>query len=212
MIGWLRGRLLWRDVDGEILLDVGGVGYRVVVPTPVLASVREIGDEIELYVHTHVREDALVLYGFRSLPERRCFEVLLGAYGVGPSLAVAVLGVLGPSELARALAEDDIDALCAVPGIGRKTAARLLLDLKSKVSTAWGVAPEHLGADGGGSEDRRQARAALGELGYGPDEVRQALGHVDPDAAVEDQVRQALRELASAARRTDGLHRPVGAR
>lgn len=212
MIGWLRGRLRQRDAEGEILLDVGGVGYRVTVPSSVLAALHDVGDEVELFVHTHVREDALVLYGFGTLAERRCFEVLLGAHGVGPSLAVAVLGVLGPDELARALAEDDVDALCAVPGVGRKTAARLLIDLKSKVPVALGVVPERPGAGATGGDDRRQARAALGELGYGPDEVRQALGQVDPDAPVEDQVRQALRELASTARRAGGHARTVGAR
>lgn len=212
MIGWLRGRLLLADVDGEVLLDVGGVGYRVTLPSSVLAAVGDAGAEVELHVHTHVREDALVLYGFRTLAERRCFEVLLGAHGVGPSLALAVLGALGPDGLARALAEDDIDALCAVSGVGRKTAARLLLDLKSKVMLRSETVSGHLETDATVGEDRRQARAALAELGYGPEEVREALEEVDPDAAVEEQVRHALRELAALARRSEARPRRVGAR
>lgn len=212
MIGWLRGRLLLADVDGEVLLDVGGVGYRVTLPSSVLAVVGDAGAEVELYVHTHVREDALVLYGFRTLAERRCFEVLLGAHGVGPSLALAVLGVLGPDGLARALAEDDLDALCAVSGVGRKTAARLLLDLKSKVTPRSGRVSEHLEPDATPGEDRRQARAALAELGYGPEEVREALEDVDPAAAVEEQLRHALRELAGSVRRGEARPRREGAR
>ena len=198
MIGWLRGRLVGRMPEGEVLLDVGGVGYRVSVPAPVLASCGTDGDELALHVHTHVREDAIVLYGFADTEQRRCFEALLSAHGVGPSLALAVMSALSPADLVRAVVEEDLDVLCAVPGVGRKTAARLVLDLRSRLAVpsagASGV-PGSAGADG---EPRHEVRAALAELGYGPEEIRLALTGVPADGAVEDLLRQALRELAGA--------------
>ena len=133
MIGWLRGELISRGADGEVLVDVGGVGYRVLVPATVLSSVGELGQTVGLFVHTHVREDAIVLYGFASANERRCFEALLGAHGVGPVLLSPSCRRLQPEALIRAVIDGDLDVLCAVPGVGRKTAARLVLDLKSKL-------------------------------------------------------------------------------
>ena len=198
MIGWLRGRLIGRTAEGELLVDVGGVGYRVSVPAPVLAATAE-GEELELHVHTHVREDAIVLYGFAGTEERRCFEALLAAHGVGPALALAVLSSLSPPDLVRAVLEEDIDTLCAVPGVGRKTAARLVLDLRSRLSV-----PEPAGrplpgaATAGPPAARQEVRAALAELGYGAEEIRRAMAEVPGEGAVEDLLRHALRELAGA--------------
>ncbi len=120
MIGWLRGELMSRGADGELLVDVGGVGYRVLVPATVLSSVGVLGQTVGLFVHTHVREDAIVLYGFATANERRCFEALLAAHGVGPSLALAVLSSLQPETLVRAVIDGDLDMLCSVPGVGTK--------------------------------------------------------------------------------------------
>ncbi len=120
MIGWLRGELLARGADGELLVDVGGVGYRVLVPATVLSSVGELGQTVGLFVHTHVREDAIVLYGFATANERRCFEALFGAHGVGPSLALSVLSSLQPDGLIRAVIDGDLEVLCAVPGVGAR--------------------------------------------------------------------------------------------
>ena len=195
MIGWLRGSVLSWDVGGEVLVDVHGVGYRVHVPTPTLTSVSRQGGDIEFHVHTHVREDAIVLYGFTTLDERRCFEALLGAHGVGPSLALAVLSALSPAALARAVAEEDVDALCSVPGIGRKTAARLVLDLTSRLTLPEiGAAGDRPGA---GTSVRGEVRSALGELGYGSEEIRWALEALPSEGSVEDLLRFALRELAA---------------
>jgi len=197
VIGWLSGRVLERGGDGELLVDVAGVGYRVSVPTPLLAEA-DPGAEVALYVHTHVREDAIILYGFASSEERRCFEALLSAHGVGPSLALAVLCTLRPPDLVHAVLEEDLAVLCAVPGVGRKTAARLVLDLRARLEL-----PEFSGvgvpgaSPGRASEPRLEVRAALAELGYGPDEIRRALKDIPDDGAVEDLLRQALRELAS---------------
>jgi len=198
VIGWLRGELLARTLEGELLVDVGGVGYRVSVPGPLLSRVGEQGDEVRLHVHTHVREDAIVLYGFATAEERRCFEALVGAHGVGPSLALAILSMLTPADLTRAVMEEDLGVLCEVPGIGRKTAARLVLDLRSRLELSALNGSEVPGGAGSPPNARAEVRAALVELGYGPDEIRRALDGMPAEGAVEDLLRQALRELAAA--------------
>ena len=132
MIGSVRGSVLERLASGEVLVEVGGVGYRVLVPlgaVPALAP----GGPAFLFTHLHVRDDALVLYGFPTREERDTFEVLLGAAGVGPKLALAILSVHSPAALRRALLEDDLDALTMVPGVGKRTAARLQVDLKARL-------------------------------------------------------------------------------
>ena len=135
VIGLLRGPVVLRTGECEVIVDVGGVGYRVTV-TPATAAAlvaAGAGSEAMLHVHTHVREDAIVLYGFVHDDERRCFEVLLASHGVGPALALAIMAMLSPAALSTAVLEDDLDTLCTVPGVGRKTAARLLIELKSRL-------------------------------------------------------------------------------
>jgi holliday junction DNA helicase RuvA len=193
MIGSLRGTLIDRPSTGEVIVEVHGVGYRVSVPTSVLAGSGTTGAEVFLHVHTHVREDAIVLYGFAHADERRCFEALLGAHGVGPSLALAILSSLSPAALSTAVLEDDVATLCLVPGVGKKTAARLLLELKARLDlpTLDGGTP----GPGGGGSPTGEARAALAELGYAPEEIAGALEGVDAGGSVEEMVRAALREL-----------------
>ena len=205
MIGWLRGRVIGRLPEGELLLDVHGVGYRVSVPPAVLARAPagagagpDGSDELTLHVHTHVREDAIVLYGFASAEERRCFEALLSAHGVGPALALAVLSSLSPSDLVQAVLDEDIDRLCVVPGVGRKTAARLVLDLRSRLAVPELSDLPVPGGAGRAEGPRREVRAALSELGYGSEEIRRAMADVAGDGSVEEMLRQALRELAGA--------------
>ena len=194
MIGYLRGELLDRPAPEEIVVDVHGVGYRVSVPTSVAGGLGGLGNEVRLHVHTHVREDAIVLFGFSTTEERRCFEALLGAHGVGPTLALSILSALTPAVLATAVLEDDAATLCAVPGVGRKTAARLLLELKARLD----VPASDAGTDGSvvARSSRGDARDALAELGYAPEEIRGALDGAEDDAPVEELVRTALRELA----------------
>lgn len=210
MIGLLRGAVVVRTGEGEVIIDVGGVGYRVAV-TPATAATLVVagsGAEATLYVHTHVREDAIVLYGFVHDDERRCFEVLLGSHGVGPALALAIMAALSPAALSTAVLEEDLDTLCTVPGVGRKTAARLLIELKSRLdlpdlSLGGAVAGAGAGggADGAGAggtrTSRAEARAALSELGYASDEIRGVLDGLRDDVGVEEMLRLALRELAS---------------
>ena len=212
MIGLLRGAVVVRTGEGEVIIDVGGVGYRVSV-TPATAAALVVagnGAEATLYVHTHVREDAIVLYGFVHDDERRCFEVLLGSHGVGPALALAIMAALSPAALSTAVLEEDLDTLCTVPGVGRKTAARLLIELKSRLDlpdlSLSGAGAGGLGGVGAGNAggagattrtSRAEARAALSELGYAPDEIRGALDGLRDDVGVEEMLRLALRELAS---------------
>jgi holliday junction DNA helicase RuvA len=208
MIGLLRGPVVVRTGECEVIVDVAGVGYRVTV-TPATAAALVAGSvvsgaEATLFVHTHVREDAIVLYGFVHDDERRCFEVLLGSHGVGPALALAIMAMLSPAALSTAVLEDDLETLCAVPGVGRKTAARLLIELKSRLDlpdlSLDPVGAAFHGTDGSGRAtrtSRAEARAALGELGYAPDEIRGALDGLRDDVGVEEMLRLALRELAS---------------
>jgi Holliday junction DNA helicase RuvA len=206
MIGSLRGVVLDRagrgDHTGEVLLEVGGVGYRVVVPAGTLARVGELGAPAFLHVHTHVREDAIILYGFATRDERACFEALIGAHGVGPAVALALLSVHSPSALRRAVATDDLDALMLVPGIGRKTAARLLIELKTRLDLDFdGPDLAVVGARGaapGPGAGRGEVRAALAGLGYGYDEVRDVVAGLPDDGPVEELLRIALRQLAGA--------------
>ena len=197
MIGSLRGTLLERSSSGELLVEVGGIGYRVSVAPAALGTVGDLGTTVFLHIHTHVREDALVLYGFPSRDERTCFEALLTAHGVGPALALAILSVHGPAALKRAVAIDDVDALTMVPGVGKKTAARLMIELKAKLDVLedgadLGLAP---GIDSG---PRGEVKVALAGLGYGPDEVRNAVRELPEEGSVEDLLRAALRQLAGA--------------
>jgi Holliday junction DNA helicase RuvA len=194
MIGSVRGILLDRTIKGEVLVEVGGVGYRALVPVGTLAAVGELGSPVFLHTHLHVREDALTLYGFATRDERVCFEALLDAHGVGPALALAILSAHSPSSLRRALLEDDADALTMVPGVGKKTAARLLMELKTRLD----VPDLDLDAPAAGqpSTARSELRAALAGLGYGPDEVRDVLRALPPEGEVEGLLKEALKLLA----------------
>jgi holliday junction DNA helicase RuvA len=204
VIGSLRGRLVERTMTGQVLVEVGGVGYVALVPSGTLARLGEPGREVHLHVSTQVREDAITLYGFSTRDERVCFEALLAAQGVGPALALAVLSVHGPDALRRALAEDDVDALCLVPGVGKKTAARVLLDLKARLSGAEPDVETLVAASSNGAgaapvapSPRSEVRAALASLGYGPDGVREAVRDLPDEGEVGALVKTALSRLAA---------------
>lgn len=204
MIGSLRGTVLERmpgPAAGELLIEVGGVGYRVSVPTGTLA-LAEVGAAFFVHVHTHVREDAIVLYGFASRAERACFDALLAVHGVGPALALALLSTHAPAALQRITMTEDVDALTLVPGVGRKTAVRLLLELRAKLDLLEvdsGLAAVPAGAAGGTPADARaDVRTALAGLGYGADEVRAVMTGLPADGEASDLLRHALRQLAAA--------------
>jgi Holliday junction DNA helicase RuvA len=200
MIGSLRGTLLDR-ANGEVLVEVAGLGYRVTVTPSTNTALGLLGDEVFVHVHHHVREDAQTLYGFATRDERVCFEALIGAHGVGPSLALAILSVHSPMQLRAALASDDVAALCLVPGVGKKTAARLLVELKSRLDLGDVVDLAALAEPGSNgtappSSALADARDALANLGYGPDEIRDVLADLPTDTDAGELVRAALKRLA----------------
>lgn len=196
MIGSLTGTiadLRALAAGGEAEIDVAGVGYQVFLPSPVLSGLR-VGSEVRLVTHLVVREDSMTLYGFADSEQRETFRHLLGVTGVGPKLALTVLCALAPDALARAVASGDLDALTSIPGIGKRGAQRMVLELKEKFAASAEIAP------GSGSKVA-EVREALGGLGYTPAEAREALDRIDAassDAPVEELVRAALRELARA--------------
>jgi holliday junction DNA helicase RuvA len=192
MIGSVRGTVLERSASGEALVEVGGVGYRVLVPVSTVPSLHP-GAPAFLFTHLHVREDAMVLYGFTTRDERDTFESLIAATGVGPKLALAILSVHTPTALRRCLAEDDIDGLTLVAGVGKRTAQRLLVELKSRLEVPDLDLGTGVDATAGA---RTEVRDALTGLGYSNEEVREALGQLTDDAEVETLLRDALRLLA----------------
>ncbi|MCU1495299.1 MAG: Holliday junction helicase subunit RuvA [Acidimicrobiaceae bacterium] len=205
MIGSVRGTLTERFATGDsaadLVVDVGGVGYRLLVGARCAAGLGPVGGSVALAVHTHVREGAITLYGFAEPTERRAFELLIGAHGIGPALALAILGTYSPAELARAVSADDVDALMLVPGVGRKTAARLVVELGQKTDQLAGLPagalPGTVGRGHGVAESvHSEVAEALSALGYAPDEVRGALLRIADEGTVEELLRGALRELA----------------
>jgi holliday junction DNA helicase RuvA len=197
VIGSLRGTLLDRWGDGELLIEVSGVGYRVTVTPTTLVEVGELDGPVFVHIHHHLREDAQVLYGFLTRSERDCFESLLAAHGVGPALALGILSVHGPDALSRVVADDDIDALCLVPGVGKKTAARLLIELKSSLSRP---VLDAIGSDAAtpaaAPSARADVREALANLGYGPDEVASVVRELPEADDVSLLLKEALQRLA----------------
>ena len=193
MIGSVRGTVLERSPSGEVLVEVGGVGYRCLVPISAVPQLNP-GGAAFLMTHLHVREDAMTLFGFPTREERDTFEILILANGVGPKLALAILSVHPPSALRRAVAEDDVDALCLVSGVGKRTAQKLMIELKARLD----LPDLDLRDDSSGAPPARaEVRAALTELGYAPDEVRSVLADLPTDGAVEDLLRTALKQLAT---------------
>jgi Holliday junction DNA helicase RuvA len=206
VIGSLRGELLDRGTN-EVLVEVSGLGYRVIIAPTTAVALGELGDEVFVWVHHHVREDAETLYGFASREERATFEALIGAHGVGPALALAILSVHAPRALTRILLEDDVSALCLVPGVGKKTAARLLVELKSRLDIPdVDLAPSIAGRNGNGGAGaaaglgpvsaRADVRTALAGLGYSADEIRDATLDLPDDGDSADLLRAALSRLA----------------
>ena len=183
MIAVLRGRVIARRHDG-VVLDVGGVGYLVAATQRALAKA-QTGEEVALDTYLHVREDALQLYGFAEAAERELFELLLSVSGVGPKVAVAILSGSTPTDLRRAIALGDESRFVAIPGIGRKTAQRIVLELKEKLGP--------VDVSGESPAEELVARDALVELGYSVQEAERALAGTDPGLPPEERVKQALR-------------------
>jgi len=192
MIGSVRGEVLERAATGEVLVEVGGVGYRVLVPLGAIPAL-DPGGSAFLFTHLHAREDAMTLFGFPTRDERDTFEVLIGASGVGPKLALAILSVHSPGVLRRVVVDDDVDALTLVPGVGKRTAQRLLVELKARLEVP---ALEAADPESATTSARPEVRAALSGLGYQTDEVRDVMAQLPEDGPVEDLLREALKLLA----------------
>lgn len=186
MIGRLRGTVADRRTE-TVILDVGGVGYRVAVTPRTLVALPGLGEEAVLHTHLHVREDQLALFGFASIDERDLFDLLLGVSGVGPKVALAILATLTPDDLKRAVAGNDLTQLTSVPGIGKRSAEKLMLELRPKMD----VFTETQTSSGTMS----QAREALENLGYSMDEIRESLSELAHELTVEELVTTALRAL-----------------
>ncbi len=194
MIGLLRGPVVSRSAKGEVLVEVAGVGYRITVTPATMAGFGPEGSTAAVHTHLAVREDSLTLYGFASAEERDCFESLIGAHGVGPSLALAIVSVHPPADLRRIVIDGDLDALVLVPGVGRKTAARLLIELKGRLGVADAPGTEVPGID---LSARAEVRIALAGLGYDADEVTAVVKELPSDGDTEALLKAALRLLAT---------------
>jgi Holliday junction DNA helicase RuvA len=187
VISFLDG-VLAEKAAGRVVMAVGGVGYDVLVPTQTLAALPPTGKAARLFTRLHVRDDGMTLYGFGSPDERTLFDHLVTVTGVGPKLALAVLSVLTPDTLRRAIAAADHAVLTQVPGVGKKVAARIVLDLKDRLG---------LGGDEAATGPISEVREALLALGLTPDEAREALASLpaNGDRPVEELLRDALRSV-----------------
>lgn len=193
MIGSLRGQVLERGLDGEVLLEVGGVGYLVTVTPRTLAELEPTSGAF-LYVHHHIREDAQTLFGFLTRDERSTFDVLIATHGVGPSLAMAILATHSPAALVDIVANADQASLTLVPGVGKKTAERLLVELKSRLDVP---ILESVAMNGGAPSAVADVREALAGLGYGNDEIRDVLRDLPAGADASGLLRDALKVLGA---------------
>ncbi len=198
MIAHLRGTLLVKT-PGEVVVDVGGVGYRVFVSLTTFSALPGVGREVTLDIHTHVRDDALQLYGFASRKEKQVFELLIGVAGIGPKLATNVLSGIPADEMVDAVIEGNVTRLVAVPGVGRKLAERLTVELRERAvllrNGRNGVAA---GPEGAASSLLREATSALVNLGYRAAEAERAVKGAASQAGgrLEDVIRLALQGLA----------------
>jgi holliday junction DNA helicase RuvA len=195
MIAGLRGAIFQKFGDA-VLVDVHGVIYRVNTSATTLGDIGSTGEEVRLLTQLYVREDQMTLYGFATDDELRLFNTLIGVSGVGPKLALAILSRVRPDALELAINTENAEMLATVPGVGRKTASRLILELRGKLVPAATVAA---GGVGQPSQEDAEVLAALRSLGYTTAEAHGALGRAprDPAISVEDRVVAVLRELAS---------------
>jgi Holliday junction DNA helicase RuvA len=189
MIAGIDGTLQSRSADGAII-KVGGVSLEVHMPSSTLTSLGAIGEEVHLYTHLHIKEDNVALYGFASTEELELFRTLISVSGVGPKAALAMLSAMNPSQLAIAIATGNVELLSQVPGVGKKMASRLALELKGKLESLWAGAP---------AEGDAEVIAALTSLGYTTSEATSAVATLpdSPELTIEERVRLALQYFAT---------------
>jgi Holliday junction DNA helicase RuvA len=197
VIAHLRGRVL-RKSPQEVVLDVGGVGYRVAIPVSTFYRLGEEGDELSLRIHTQVREDTLALFGFLTAAEQEIFEKLIAVAGVGPKLAVSILSGIEVTDFVSALRSNDLARLTRIPGVGKKTAERLVLELKDKLSAVL-VGEPAAAAPTPAASPKDDLLSALANLGYSRPEVERAVDRAlkaNSDGRFEDLLRAALQMVA----------------
>lgn len=185
MIGSIKGKITFRT-EKFLIVETSGVGYKINVSPDMLSKTKSGGDEISLWVHTHVREDALDLYGFLELPELEFFEMLINISGIGPRSALAILGIASIETLKKAIGTGDTSYLTKISGIGKKTAERIVIELRDKMGEV---------KEGSSLQGELDALEALKSLGYSQSEAREALKKVSPDTNTNTKIREALRIL-----------------
>jgi Holliday junction DNA helicase RuvA len=187
MIAGLKGTLQALGSDWAIV-NVGGIGFQVYMPTSTLSILGATGEEVELHTHLYIREDNATLYGFATAEELGLFQTLIGVSGLGPKLALAMLSAMGVEKLAMAIATGSADLLAEIPGIGKKTAHRLILELKEKIGAGWLAAPAEI------TEENADVLAALTSLGYSVREATRAVATLPPDQqlTLEEKIKLAL--------------------
>ncbi|MBI4491047.1 MAG: Holliday junction branch migration protein RuvA [Deltaproteobacteria bacterium] len=193
MIAKISGTLAHK-VPGEVIVDVGGVGYHIFIPLSVFYRLPEIGGAVSLYIHTHLREDALQLFGFLDEGEKRVFLLLNSVVGIGPKLAVNILSGIPADDLARALREGDQPRLLSIPGVGKKLAERMIVELRDRFSAL----PSEEVARGDGSQLARDAISALVNLGYRRGEAEKSVSEITKggEGTLAEVLKEALRRLS----------------
>lgn len=199
MIAFIKGKPVGAGAD-YIVIDVGGVGYKIYVPTPVIGILAD-KDEVTVYTYLHVREDAMLLYGFLEERDREVFELLIQISGIGPKVALGILSSIPVPSLVQAVLHEQVHALTTAPGVGKKTAQRVIIELRDKmgkIDTTAGIR-ENAAISGGLPDETSDAVQALGALGYNPADARKALNRIVSDQGTglktEELVKLALKEL-----------------
>ena len=197
MFAYIKGSLEQKS-NNYVVIDVGGIGYKIFMATKAIGTLGEIGKVVKVHTHYYVREDNISLYGFNTNEELRMFELLLQVSGIGAKSAIAMLSEISPSSFALAVISDDISQLVKIPGIGKKTAARIVLELKDKLKTEEAITKtEEVKLSITNEEETSEAIAALQVLGYTKREIEKALENVDTkNLQLEEIIKQGLKNLA----------------
>ncbi len=197
MFAYIKGSLEQKS-NNYVVIDVGGIGYKIFMATKAIEALGEIGEIVKVHTHYYVREDNISLYGFNTNEELRMFELLLQVSGIGAKSAIAMLSEISPSSFALAVISDDISQLVKIPGIGKKTAARIVLELKDKLKTEEAITKtEEVKLSITNEEETSEAIAALQVLGYTKREIEKALENIDTkNLQLEEIIKQGLKNLA----------------
>ena len=188
MIGYLAGTVIIRD-DPYLIIDVNGVGYKIHAASDVLSKVTEIGSAVKIFTYTHVREDALELYGFSKYSDLKLFESLINVSGVGPRTAIGIFAIGAGDEITKAIVDADVAFFSGVPRLGTKNAQKIIIELKNKVGGG------ELDLTGVSNGERSEVTAALKTFGFTSKEINEAVRNIDRSVSIEEQIKMALKYL-----------------